>query len=298
MIEIKYPIYVISKGRHEKSLTADFLIADDVDFKLVVEPQEKNLYADKFGSDRVLVLPFSNLGLGSIPARNWCWENSIQNGHDKHWILDDNIRQVWRWNKGKKIPANSRYAFVTIEEFTDRYENIAISGCNYEFFGVGSIPPFYLNTHVYSNLLIRNDIKYRWRGRYNEDTDLCLQVLSGGWCTVQFNAFLMQKTKTMTMKGGNTDVLYKADGRLKMARSLERVWGGVVETKRKFKRPQHHIKNNWAKFDTPLIRRTDIDWDALKEKQNEFGMDLKIQKKIQTDGIKKFYEQEKKRLSR
>ena len=100
------------------------------------------------------------------------------------------------------------------------------------------------------------------------------------------------------MKGGNTDVLYKADGRLKMARSLERVWGGVVETKRKFKRPQHHIKNNWAKFDTPLIRRTDIDWDALKEKQNEFGMNLKIQKEIQTDGIKKFYEQEKKRLSR
>jgi len=108
MIEIKYPIYVISKGRYEKCLTADFLLTDGVDFKLVVEPQEKNLYADKFGSDRVLVLPFSNLGLGSIPARNWCWENSIQNGHDKHWILDDNIRQVWRWNKGKKMSPESR----------------------------------------------------------------------------------------------------------------------------------------------------------------------------------------------
>ena len=28
---------------------------------------------------------------------------------------------------------------------------------------------------------------------------------------------------TMTMKGGNTDQLYKGDGRLTMARSLERV---------------------------------------------------------------------------
>ena len=103
MSEIKYPIYVISKGRYEKGLTAEFLIKDGVDFKLVVEPQEKNQYADKYGSDRILVLPFSNLGLGSIPARNWCWGNSIQNGHDKHWILDDNIRRGWRKNKGKRI---------------------------------------------------------------------------------------------------------------------------------------------------------------------------------------------------
>ena len=295
MSEIKYPLYVISKGRHETCLTADFLIKDGVDFKLVVEPQEKNQYADKFGSDRIYVLPFSNLGLGSIPARNWCWNHSVQNNHKKHWIIDDNIRRVWRWNKGKRVPCNAHYAFVSVEHFTDRYTNIAISGCNYESFGVGSLPPFYKNVHVYSNLLIRNDIEYRWRGRYNEDTDLCLQVLSGGWCTILFNAFLMQKVQTMSMKGGNTDVLYKDDGRLKMARSLERVWGGVVETRRRFQRPQHHIKNQWTKFDTPLIRRTDIDWDNFQ--QNEFGMKLKQQKEIETNGIQTFFEQEKERLA-
>jgi hypothetical protein len=273
MTKPRYPVYVISKGRYENCLTAKFLIADGVDFFLVVEPQEKNEYASRYGSERILVLPFANLGLGSIPARNFCWEHSKKNGHFRHWILDDNIAKMRRLTKGKRLACNSKYAFVATEDFTDRYENIAIAGLNYTFFAITKMPPFYLNCHVYSTLLIRNDLDYRWRGRYNEDTDLCLQVLSGGWCTVLMNAFLIDKMATMQMKGGNTDVLYKGDGRLVMARSLERKWPGVVTTERRFDRPQHVVKNSWKGFDTELIRRKDIDWDNLKP--NNYGMKLK-----------------------
>ena len=273
MTKPRYPVYVISKGRYENCPTAKFLIEDKVDFFLVVEPQEKHEYAARYGAERILVLPFSNLGLGSIPARNFCWEHSKKNGHFRHWILDDNISKVRRLNKGKRLACNANYAFVATEDFTDRYENIAIAGLNYTFFAITKMPPFYLNCHVYSTLLIRNDLDYRWRGRYNEDTDLCLQVLSGGWCTVLMNAFLIDKMATMTMKGGNSDILYKGDGRLVMARSLERVWPGVVTVDRRFKRPQHVVKNAWKGFDTQLIRRKDIDWDNLKS--NNYGMKLR-----------------------
>ena len=48
-------------------------------------------------------------------------------------------------------------------------------------------------------------------------------VLKDGWCTVLFICFLADKATTMTMKGGNTEELYKlngqADGRLLMAQS-------------------------------------------------------------------------------
>ena len=89
----------------------------------------------------------------------------------------------------------------------------------------------------------------------------------------------------MTMKGGNMAQLYQGDGRLTMARSLERVWPGVVSTNRRFGRPQHVVKNSWRNFDTPLIRRTDIDWDSIP-KSNEFGMSLK-QKREPKSGANK-----------
>jgi len=287
----KYPIYVISKGRYDTCHTAKFLIKDKVDFKLVVEPQEEEQYRKNFGK-HVTVLPFSNLGQGSIPARNWCWEDAKKNGHFRHWILDDNIRCIKRNYKGKRINTKSQPAFISVEEFTDRYENIAIAGLNYTMFVVGNNPPFYHNVHVYSFLLIRNDLPHRWRGRYNEDTDLCLQVLSDKWCTVLINVFCCEKLRTMTMKGGNSDELYKGDGRLKMANSLKRVWPHVVSVNRRFQRPQHIIAYNWRKFDTPLIKKQNI---VINEKFNEFGLKLKANNEIKSQRLQKLYKEYNKR---
>jgi hypothetical protein len=81
---------------------------------------------------------------------------------------------------------------------------------------------------------------------------------------------MIDKIATMTMKGGNTAELYHGDGRLKMARSLERLWPGVVRVDRRWKRPQHVV--NWKKFDTPLKLKAGIDLSALPA--NEYGMHL------------------------
>lgn len=281
----KYPIYVISKGRHDCCHTAKFLTDDKVPFRLVVEPQEADAYASVFGRERLLITPFSNLGQGSIPSRNFVWQHSIEQGAEKHWILDDNILGTWRRYKSRKLRCDSAFAFAASETFADRYSNLAILGLNYYMFAINkaSMPPFYLNVHVYSFMLIENAIPYRWRGRYNEDTDLCLQVLSGGLCTVLLNAFLAWKMTTMTMKGGNSDQLYKGDGRLKMSRSLERVWPGVARTTRKFQRPQHQIADNWAKFDTQLQLKPGISLEGLGV--NEMGMDLTVRKEIKSDKL-------------
>jgi len=262
----QYPVYVISKGRYENCLTADLLVKDKIPFHLVVEPQEFNEYAKRYGKEVIYTLPFSNLGLGSIPARNWVWEHAKASGVKRHWILDDNIRKMRRRYKGLRISCNSGIALSVTEELIDRYENVAIAGLNYTFFCIEKLKPFTLNCHVYSCLLILNELPHRWRGRYNEDTDLCLQVLSDKWCTILMNAFTIDKASTMSMKGGNTTELYKADGRLKMARVLERNWPGVVETKRRYQRPQHVIKYQWRKFDTPLIRRKDLNWEEISAK--------------------------------
>ena len=273
----RYPVYVISKGRHGKEgLTARFLLREGVPFRLVVEPQEADTYRAAFPAASIEVLPFSNLGQGSIPARNWCWEDAKAAGHDRHWILDDNISGVRRWFGGKRIACGSGPAFSAIEDFADRYLNAAICGMDYTMlsFTMGKAHyqpahPFDQNVHVYSCILIDNTLPFRWRGRYNEDTDLCLQALAHGMCTVLTNAFTIDKTTTMTMKGGNATELYQGDGRLKMARSLERMWPGVVTVGRRYGRPQHVV--NWRKFDTPLRLKPGV---VVPDAPDEYGMRL------------------------
>ena len=64
----KYPVYIISKGRFDVTMTANLFEADNLDYLIAVEPQEYDSYVNKLGKDRVLKLPFSNLGLGSVGA--------------------------------------------------------------------------------------------------------------------------------------------------------------------------------------------------------------------------------------
>jgi hypothetical protein len=286
---------VPSKGRADQQLTARFLAADGVPFRVVVEPQELDAYAAVVGEANVLALPFSNLGQGSIPARNWIIEHAIAEGHARHWQLDDNIIRVRRLYKGLRIPCDSGPALACVEDFVDRYDNVALGGLNYVMFGFAAMglrppPPFYLNHRVYSCTLVDNRIEQRWRGRYNEDTDLCLQVLAAGWCTVNVNVFLIEKVATMTMKGGNTDELYDGDGRLRMARELEERWPGVVTTRRRFGRPQHIVADAWNHFDTPLKRRDGV---VVDERPNEYG--LALEGKPKSKRLKTFVRQERRR---
>lgn len=251
---MKYPIYIISKGRAKNCLTAKELKRINVPFYLVIEPQEYEDY--KHITDNILLLPFFNLGQGSIPARNFVWEHSISMGDKRHWILDDNIVNFHRLNNNKKPKVDNGDIFTWAEDFVDRYENIAIAGFNYYSFckTTDKLPPYYLNTRIYSCILLRNDLPYPWRGRYNEDTDLSLRALKDGYCTILFNAFLAGKVTTMRMKGGNTDNVYTDnDNRMKFAKSLQEQHPDVVKITWKFNRWQHSV--NYKTFKNNKLKR-------------------------------------------
>jgi len=284
MVILKYPVYIISKGRWESRLTSKVFENIGVPYQIVIEPQEFDNYASVIDPNKILVLPFSNLGLGSIPARNWIWEYSISIGAERHWILDDNIYTFWRWNRNSKVKVDSGAIFTAMEDFIDRYKNIAIGGPNYYMFVKSKYKdnPFRMNTRIYSCILIKNDIPYRWRGRYNEDTDLSLRVLKDGWCTILFQTFLAKKARTMTVKGGNTEDLYKLDGqkdgRLLMAQSLQRQHPDVVKITRKWGRWQHQVDYRPFKGNK-LIKKEGV---VIPEGVNNYGMVLVNRKEEST----------------
>jgi hypothetical protein len=269
----RYPIYVVSKGRWESRLTAKALTARNIPFRIVVEPQEFDAYASVIDAENILVLPFSNLGQGSIPARNWVWEHAISSGHARHWILDDNIREFYRLHQNIKSRTDSGTSFYICEDFVERYTNIALAGMQYQYLAKRKqhLNPFIINTRIYSCILIKNDLPYRWRGRYNEDTDLSIRALKDGWCTVLFQAFLADKITTMSMKGGNTDELYQGNGRLLMAQSLQQQHPDVVKITRKWGRWQHQVDYRPFKKNR-LIKREDV---VIPQGVNNYGLVLK-----------------------
>jgi hypothetical protein len=247
-MEPRYPIFIISKGRWETRLTSKALETIRAPYRIVVEPQEHDRYAAVIDPRKILVLPFSNLGQGSVPARNWVWERAIAEGHKRHWIVDDNIVRFYRFNRNTKIPVADATIFRLAEDFTERFANVPMSGFQYESFALRRechLKPFTLNTRIYSCILLSNEIPHRWRGKYNEDTDLSLRILKDRYCTILFNAFLANKVATMRMAGGNTDELYKRnaafDGRLQMAQSLRRQHPDVTRIVYKWNRWQHVV---------------------------------------------------------
>ena len=251
-----YPIYIISKGRHEKTLTADNLEQSKIDYYIAVEPQEAEAYKKKLGKHRILVLPFSNLGLGSYPARNYCWEHAKSKGYKYHWLFDDNILFWMKWINGKRkkiIDINPAIKYV--EMMTKK--NIDILGFEEPNFSV-RVPkkPFKINCHVYSAMLIKTSIPYRWRLKYNEDVDLCLQVLHNGGTTASCIYYLANKVSTADkQKGGNQDELYKGNDpkkKLLKAKMLESVWPQYAKTVIRFNRYHHFV--DWKVFKKRIIQ--------------------------------------------
>jgi hypothetical protein len=215
----QHPMYIVSKGRADTMFTSRSLSRMQIPHYIVIEPQDHTSYDEALDNFNMrdyvtlLVAPFSNHGDGPGRARNYAWDHSISIGATSHWVLDDNISDFYRLNRNQRIRFESGVGFQIMEDFVDRYDNVYISGPQYRFFIAPDqkYPAFVANTRIYSTLLIRNDCKHRWRGRYNEDTDICLRVMKDGDVCVQFNSFLQGKAATQTVKGGNTAEFYHAE---------------------------------------------------------------------------------------
>ena len=282
----KYPVYIVSKGRWKQRLTANAFEKMGVPYHMVVEEEQYEEYAKVVDKQKLLVLPKKYLdeydpftkedkghSNGPGAARNFCWDHSMSLGAKNHWVLDDNIAAFGRLNRNLYVIVSTGTIFRCAEDFASRYENVAISGFNYDFLAKAKtvIPPFVLNTRIYSCLLINNSIPYRWRGRYNEDTDLSLRALKDGWCTIQFNAFLQEKATTQTIRGGNSEEFYDKEGTYKKSKILKEMHPDVASVVWRFNRWHHHV--NYKRFKlNKLVRKKGL---IVPQGVNNYGMVLK-----------------------
>lgn len=280
-----FPVYIVSKGRAENGLTTRALKEMGVPHYIVVEQQELELYRSGRCFGELLVLPKKykdeyelcdkhglSKSTGPGPARNFCIDHSKSNGFSRHWVMDDNIDAFHYLNRNEKFEVRTGATLRAAEDFVCRYSNVPVSGLNYYSFCKKNdkVPPYILNTRIYSCLLIDNNSGYRWRARYNEDTDLSLRVLKDGFCTIQFNAFLCGKITTQRMRGGNSADFYDEEGTLPKSKMLKELHPDVANVVFKFSRWHHHV--NYSKFkENRLIKIVDTD---VMPKINNYGLTL------------------------
>ena len=278
-------MYIVSKGRWETRYTSIALERLGLPYWIIVEDQEYDNYADVIHPDKILVLPQQYLddydtcddlgdskSKGPGSARNFAWQHAIDEGAKRHWVMDDNINSFQRLNQNLMCKITNGAMFKACEDFVDRYTNLYLAGPAYDFFAIAKtvMPPFVKNTRIYSVLLIQNDMPYRWRGRYNEDTDLSLRVLKDGHCTVQFNAFLQEKQTTQLIKGGNTEEFYAKEGTLPKSQMLADLHPDVATVVWKFSRWHHDV--NYIPFKKNLLKK--IDGLKIPTGINNYGMEL------------------------
>lgn len=258
----RYPVFIPSKSRSDCALTPDVLDRLGVPYRLVVEESQFDDYAARWGGHRILTLdPAYQEGYdtcdshggefsrGSGPARNFIWDTAKAEGHPWHWIMDDNISGFARTQHNQRIYVGDGTIFHAMETFATRYSNVAMAGPQYWMMVPSreQMPPFIVNSRIYSCNLIRTDAPFRWRGRYNEDTILSLDMLKAGWCTVLFYAFLQYKITTQQMPGGNTEAFYAQKGTLPKSQMLVRLHPDVAKLSWKYGRWHHHV--NYKAFD-------------------------------------------------
>lgn len=297
----QHPVYVVSKGRSQYMMTSQVLTTMGVPHFIVVEPQEVDVYGDAIAARNLLttVLPLdlgykdtyelcdelgSTRSTGPGPARNFAWEHSIDAGAAWHWVMDDNIKNFYRLHKNRRVKCINAGIFRAMEDYTMRYANVAMAGPNYLSFVPDRVahPPFFINTRIYSCNLIRNDVPFRWRCRYNEDTIMSLDMLKAGWCTIEFNAFLQHKQQTQKMVGGNTAEFYHREGIVgtgsyakggttAKSKMLVKVHPDVSRLAWRFNRVHHYVDYRPFKARRLILRKGIV----LPKEANNYGMSLR-----------------------
>lgn len=277
----RFPVYIVSKGRANNGLTTKALDSMGVSHYIVCESHEAEEYAEKTNAE-ILVLPSSYLNnydtcddigdsksKGPGAARNYCIDHSKSNGFAKHWVMDDNLDAFHYLTDNEKLEVRTGATLAATEDFVERYTNVPVAGLNYySFCKKGDpVPPVVFNTRIYSCLLIENDSGYRWRGRYNEDTDLSLRVLKDGNCTIQMNAFLCGKVTTQRMRGGNSKEFYDIEGTKPKSQMIADLHPDAASVVWRFNRWHHHV--NYRPFKNNKLIKSGIN------KVVDYGLYLK-----------------------
>lgn len=264
---LRFPVYIPTKGRPEKQLTARNLLRVGIVPTLVVSEDEVDVYKRLQPDCHVIAFPPSYMDdyertpeLDPHPttgaAHNFIWDHARAGGYSHHWSIDDNIHTFhYRNTHGRVLSHPGPDPFIWHENLMLRYRNLAgfALGLGHTF----GASPFSLNTRLYCAVLFRNDLDQygiKWRRGLNDDTIVSLDILKTRyWCTAESHMLLAYKIGTsrgVRLEGGMTD-FYAQGGFIRKAAEAIRVHPDCVRQVVRYGRVHHQI--DYSQFTQRLI---------------------------------------------
>ena len=248
----KYPIFILSKARAKQCLTANLFEKYNTDFKIVVEPQDFNSYKQVYNENKLIIMDRDNAGIAYV--RNYIKSFSKSHNDMYHWQIDDNISNFRRRIDNKNTLINPLENLLYVEDYVSVYNNIGLAGLKHRAFAFASKVDLSFNQQIYSCFLVNNTLDISWRSGLIEDTDYSLQVLYKNYCTVMFNRLIIDKAKTMSMKGGNTEISHGGDGRENRSIGLQKMWPDIFYLTEQYGRIKVKPSRIWSKFSQRPIK--------------------------------------------
>jgi len=149
--------------------------------------------------------------MGGTPGRNFILDWGLKEGHERVWMLDDNIKEYNRLYHGIKTPIMSSVIFTHVEDYICRYDNVGSVGHNYNpLVREGDFRTCIVkNNKNYSSMCLPTNPEIRFRYKHQEDNLISIEFIEKGYCNLCFNSVVYDKNTSGQDGGGNKSSIYK-----------------------------------------------------------------------------------------
>lgn len=222
---MKYNVYIPSKGRAGKCFTVDLCEKYNIPYKVFVESNDYDSYCSAYGEDKIIDVQGNDFGCVAH-SRRFIKEYSKSLGEDRHWQVDDDIKNMFRYDaeNHKNVIIDPKIMFNDIETEVSKYTNVRIAGVSANTFLKLKKKEYNVNAFPYCVMCIDSNMTYNWEDKTIDDIDMALQILSNGDCTMRFNIYNFYFVKSNKRSGGFTEI-----------RTMERSKEYVMNTFNKWK---------------------------------------------------------------
>jgi len=222
---LKNNIYIPTKGRWEKCITADLFNEHLIAVNLVVEPQDWYQYHKKYSNTHnIIVLPENNMGITYV--RNFIKKHASENVPQTFfWMMDDDVKFHQVVNKKVKNVDN----FIFLDKLTSINTKYAQIAFEYQQFAWSQEKQFsensYCDVAVAINLELTKNIWYDEDVQLKEDRDFTIQCIKNGYKTIRYNDFCVSCPANGSNEGGLKDVYQQSGRELQACENMRKKWG-------------------------------------------------------------------------